>query len=99
MASLGIVFVGTNLELRIISLIVRAREVADAVKLIDLGSTDDTIELAAESDCEVIEYAGDVHAIVIAKLLKDMAPYVEAWRRMSGLETFNQECMMVAKLN
>ena len=71
MASLGIVFVGTNLELRIISLIVRAREVADAVKLIDLGSTDDTIELAAESDCEVIEYTGDIHAIVIAKLLKE----------------------------
>ena len=71
MASLGIVFVGTNLELRIMSLIVKAREVADTVTLIDLGSDDDTIELATESDCKVIEYAGEIHAIAVAKLLKD----------------------------
>jgi hypothetical protein len=69
MASLDIVLMGKNLELRLISLIVRAREVADEVMLLDLGSDDDTIELASEADCKVIEHDGEIHAIAIAKLL------------------------------
>ncbi len=71
MASLGIVLMGTNIEIRLISLIVRAREVANEVMLLDLGSDDDTIELANESDCKVIECDGESHAIAIAKLLNN----------------------------
>jgi hypothetical protein len=71
MASLGIVLMGTNIELRLISLIVRAREVSDEVILLDLGSDDDTIELAIESDCKVIEYDGERDGIAIAKLLSN----------------------------
>lgn len=71
MSSLGIVLVGKNIEIRLISLIVRAREVANEVILLDLGSDDGTIELANESDCKVIECEGESHAITIAKLLND----------------------------
>lgn len=71
MASLGIVLMGANIELRLISLIVRAREVADAVMFLDLGSDDDTIELANESNCKVIDCDGESHAIAIAKSLNN----------------------------
>lgn len=51
-----IVLVGRNIELRIVSLIVRCREVADEVVLFDTGSDDETVELANEVDCEVVHF-------------------------------------------
>ena len=43
-----IVLVGRNIELRIVSVIVRSREVASEVVLFDTGSNDETVELAQE---------------------------------------------------
>ena len=48
-----IILLGRDLELRIISLIVRARELSQEVIFFDLGSNDMTVELAEEFDCKV----------------------------------------------
>ncbi|MAV44282.1 MAG: hypothetical protein CMA30_07400 [Euryarchaeota archaeon] len=48
-----IILLGRDLELRIISLIVRAREISQEVVFFDLGSKDETIELADEVGCPV----------------------------------------------
>ena len=48
-----IILLGRDLELRIISLIVRAREISQEVVFFDLGSKDETIELAEEVGCPV----------------------------------------------
>ena len=48
-----IVLIGRDIELRIVSLVVRCREVADDVILFDTGSNDETVELAQEVDCSV----------------------------------------------
>lgn len=53
-----IVLVGRNIELRIVSLVVRCREVADEVLLFDSGSNDETVELADEIQCEVVHLNG-----------------------------------------
>ena len=53
-----IVLVGRNIELRIVSLVVRCREVADEVVLFDSGSNDETVELANEVQCEVVHLNG-----------------------------------------
>ena len=45
-----IILLGRDLELRIISLIVRAREISQEVVFFDLGSNDMTVELAEEFD-------------------------------------------------
>jgi hypothetical protein len=55
-----IILVGRDLELRIISLIVRAREVSDEVVLFDLGSNDLTVELAQEFGCNVLHYGSNL---------------------------------------
>ena len=53
-----IVLVGRNIELRIVSLVVRCREVADEVVLFDTGSNDETVELANEIQCRAIALNG-----------------------------------------
>ena len=60
MESLRIVLMGKDFELRLVSLVVRARELADEVVLLDLGSKDETVELAQKVDCRVVNYSGDV---------------------------------------
>ena len=54
--NLRLIYVGRDIELRIISLLVRAYEVASEVVLIDLGSNDSTVELADEYGCHVLHY-------------------------------------------
>ena len=56
---LRLIYVGSNIELRIISLLVRAKEIAQDVVFVDTGSTDRTKEFAEEFGCNVIQYAGD----------------------------------------
>lgn len=51
-----IVLVGRNIELRIVSIIVRSREVASEVMLFDTGSNDETVELAQEVGCKVVHF-------------------------------------------
>ena len=68
--SLRLVYVGRDIELRIISLLVRAQELADETILIDLGSSDRTIDLANEFGCQVLHYTDDVlTAPKLAKLI------------------------------
>ena len=52
---LRLIYVGRDIELRIISLLVRAQEVAEEVILIDMGSIDRTVDLANEFGCQVLE--------------------------------------------
>ena len=67
---LRLVYVGRDIELRIISLLVRAQEVAEEVILIDLGSTDRTVDLANEFGCQVLNYNDDdLTAPKLAKLI------------------------------
>ena len=67
---LRLVYVGRDIELRIISLLVRAQELADETILIDLGSSDRTIDLANEFGCQVLHYTDDVlTAPKLAKLI------------------------------
>jgi len=54
-----LIYVGSNIELRIISLLVRAKEIAQEIAYVDTGSTDRTIEFAKEFGCNVMEYSGD----------------------------------------
>jgi len=49
-----LVLIGANLELRIVSMIVRSRESVDDVVLIDLESTDKTREFAEQVNCPVL---------------------------------------------
>ena len=55
-----IVLIGENIELRIVSLVVRCREVAEDVVVFDTGSTDETVQLAGEVQSRVVEYNGDL---------------------------------------
>ena len=67
---LRLVYVGRDIELRIISLLVRAQEVAEEVMLIDMGSTDRTVDLANEFGCQVLNYNDDdLTAPKLAKLI------------------------------
>ena len=52
MESLRIVLMGKNFELRLVSLAVRARELADEVVIFDLGSDDDTLKMAKKVDIQ-----------------------------------------------
>ncbi len=68
MEHLRIVLMGRDFELRVVSLIVRSLEIAEEVVLLDLGSEDDTVELAKKVDCKVISYDGEVDAPSLAKV-------------------------------
>ena len=71
MESLRIVLMGKDFELRLVSLVVRARELGDEVILLDLGSDDDTIQMAGKVDCRVINHQADIVVPTIAKVLLD----------------------------
>ena len=60
MESLRIVLMGKDFELRFVSLVVRARGLGDDVLLLDLGSTDQTLDLAKKVDCRVLRYDGEI---------------------------------------
>ena len=66
---LRVVYVGRDIELRIISLLVRAQEISQEVVLVDLGSNDSTIELAEDFGCQVLNYGGQLNACELAKFL------------------------------
>jgi hypothetical protein len=72
MGSTRIVLMGKDFELRLVSLIVRARESCDEVILLDLGSEDGTIEMAKKVDCRVINYDGPLDAPSLAKQLLEL---------------------------
>ena len=55
-----VVLIGGDIELRIVSLVVRCREVADEVVLFDTGSTDETVQLAQEVNCRVVQFSDAV---------------------------------------
>ena len=55
-----VVLIGGDIELRIVSLVVRCREVADEVVLFDTGSTDETVQLAHEVNCRVVQFSDAV---------------------------------------
>jgi len=69
MDSLLIVLMGKDFELRVVSLITRSRELAEEVLLLDVGSSDATIELAKKVDCNVMEFTGEMFVPNIAKQL------------------------------
>ncbi|RJU80624.1 MAG: hypothetical protein DWB99_08365 [Candidatus Poseidoniales archaeon] len=64
-----IILLGRDLELRIISIIVRAREVSQEVVFFDLGSNDLTVELAEEFDCRVYHYNSEVGCKEVSKFI------------------------------
>lgn len=64
-----IILLGRDLELRIISIIVRAREVSQEVVFFDLGSNDLTVELAEEFDCRVYHYSSEVGCKEVSKYI------------------------------
>ena len=67
---LRIVLVGKDIELRVVSLIVRAREIADDVVFLDLGSNDTTVELTEEVGCQTLHFSSVFDAVHLAKFLK-----------------------------
>ena len=67
-----LVLIGSNLELRIVSIIVRARESVDEVVLLDRGSTDATVELAQRLSCPVLTHKEEtITAAGLASLLTE----------------------------
>ena len=67
---LRLIYVGCNIELRIVSLLVRAKEIAQEVVFVDTGSSDRTIEFAEEFGCTVMKYpADDTKAHLLAEFL------------------------------
>jgi len=75
---LRLIYVGSNIELRIISLLVRAKEIAQNVVFIDTGSTDRTIQYAEDFGCNVIQYHGD------DKTAASMAEFVSNSKLIQG---------------
>lgn len=69
--SLRIILMARDIELRIVSLVVRGREGADEVVLMDLGSNDATVEYAEEVDCEVLHFNNEVNIQNITSFLLD----------------------------
>ena len=74
MESLRIVLMSKDFELRLVSLVIRARELADDVVLLDLGSSDSTIEMANKVDCRVINHEGAILVPTLGQLLLDDEP-------------------------
>ena len=70
-----VVLIGRDIELRIVSLIVRCREVANEVLLFDTGSNDETVELANEVDCKVVHHDGEITPQLLAKALMSLETY------------------------
>jgi len=67
-----LVLIGSDLELRIVSIIVRARETVDEVVLLDRGSTDATVELAERLSCPVLSLLDEhITAASLAASLKE----------------------------
>jgi hypothetical protein len=66
-----IILLGRDLELRIISLIVRARELSQEVVFFDSGSNDLTVELAEEFDCKVFHYGSELGCKDVSKYILD----------------------------
>ena len=66
---LRIVYVGKDIELRIISLLVRGQEISQEVVFVDLGSNDSTIELAEEFGCRILNYGEQLNACDLAKFM------------------------------
>ena len=66
-----IVLMGKDFELRLVSLVVRARELAEEVLLLDLGSDDSTIEMAGKVACRVINHHGEILVPSLSKVLLD----------------------------
>lgn len=67
-----LVLIGSNLELRIVSIIVRARESVDEVVLLDRGSSDATVELAERLECPVLTHVEEhITASSLASLLEE----------------------------
>ncbi len=64
-----IVLLARDIELRIVSLIIRCREVANEVILLDTGSNDETVELAQEVGSKVCHYNGEISPQSIASYL------------------------------
>ena len=54
--NLRIILMGKDIELRIISLIVRSQEISENVVYFDLGSSDSTVSLAKDFGCQILEY-------------------------------------------
>lgn len=63
------IFISRDIELRIVSLITRAREFSDDVIFIDLGSNDHTVELANEVNCKVLNLVGEITPSDVTDLL------------------------------
>jgi hypothetical protein len=66
---LRVILMGRDVELRVISLIVRCRAIADDVVFLDLGSNDETIELASEVNCPVLNYNDEMETSKIISFL------------------------------
>jgi len=66
------IFISRDIELRIVSLITRAREFSEDVIFVDLGSNDQTVELANEVDCRTLNLSGEVTPSKIARLLREI---------------------------
>lgn len=64
-----VVLIGRDIELRIVSLIIRCREVAKNVIYFDTGSNDETVELATEVGCEVVHHDADITPQNLSKAL------------------------------
>ena len=69
--SLRIILMARDIELRLVSLVVRAREGADEVVFMDLGSNDSTVEYAHEIGCEVLHFNNEVNLQNIASFILD----------------------------
>ena len=69
--SLRIILMARDIELRLVSLVVRAREGADEVVFMDLGSNDSTVEFAQEIGCEVLHFNNEVNLQNIASFILD----------------------------
>jgi len=66
---LRVILMGRDIELRVISLIVRCRAISDEVIFLDLGSNDETIELASEINCPVLNYNGKMETSSVVNYL------------------------------
>ena len=70
-----VVLIGRDIELRIVSLIVRCREVANEVILFDTGSNDETVDLAHEVNCKVVHHDGEITPQLLAKALMSLESF------------------------